>query len=547
MAASGSSLRRLTRDLRELEADPVPGASLIPIDDNLYKLHCNLIIPSGPYTGLLIHFILNIPDTYPYSSPAGSMPDGFPFGQRDHAHIHGVGLCNDYLSNYSSFFKVIDGGQIQAGSGWTPAVTLKMLLMIMKQFFAEIDMSTPSKSHVDHVFASVAKFVCTCGHTADKPHPPITSDDATSAASSADSPPQSVSPIEIKTQRARDNLICSFSKLNYIQDGILLGYPISLRRDSRDRLWLDLHPELISYEQIVTEIQRAGVEKLYRYDKISFRTASGHSFNHWLPIYINEAHFQGNITCIENTVSVLSKRDGVVGKVTNDFRPSMVLQVLPCLINKMVVAIMNGSLHSSENAIFAYCHYVRLLLRFLEKYPRLVTKIDRDIERFISGETFRCKSTVPDIGEFLIKLMISKKYNFYDPSVQTVFMKEYIARQVFWVVKKYPSAYVERDFNKKISLIFSGSDVSNKLLVYTLTAAKYFMCEGIEERLDACYGIPPDAIVTAFQSTIAKIKDIKNYRTWLQAISLDKVITSPALLEDLLFQSYKISKRQGYT
>ncbi|AYV82335.1 MAG: ubiquitin-conjugating enzyme [Homavirus sp.] len=540
---SKNALTRIVRDLKELQTKPVPGVSACPVAENIFKLHVNIVVPEGPYSGLIIHMVLDIPSTYPHSSPAGSIAPNFPFTHNEHEHIYGIGICNDYLSNFENFFKGMDGGEIKAGSGWSPGVTLKGLLMVMKTFFVETDLSPPSTTKVASIFQQANSYKCDiCGHTTKNPFPPLPTVTETDVVTLE----KQTSATDLIVSRARNHLVCSISKENYIDNpNLILGYPINLNLDRRDRLWTTLFPEMISYEQFVTEIQRCGADKLDDYNRIRFKTASGQLYNNWLPVYINEAHFYQNLQCMKNTISVLS--NGVYGTKANEFKPYMVLRVLPSLMNKMVVALMDNLLHESENAIFAYCHYLRLFMRFVQEYPEIAEMIDEDIANFISHNKYRNKKYVPDIGEFLVWIALSKKYSYYDENVQRFVIEEYLARQVFFYNRVDKLIHKEPSATKRLAKTFELTKVSNQLLVFNLMVSKHLIFEGVEQKLDNNFGLPPDKIVSEFQKLIKQIKSICNYAEFMKAISYSNVIVSPAKMLSLLDHAIQVSKHQGYT
>ena len=98
-----------------------------------------MLINDGPYRGILIHLILNIPEDYPLTGPAGNIAPGLEFDSTYHSHIHedgrsahrshrfyqhsffsrnGHALCNDLLTNYAGHFQAVDGGASRQASGW---------------------------------------------------------------------------------------------------------------------------------------------------------------------------------------------------------------------------------------------------------------------------------------------------------------------------------------------------------------------------------------------------------------------------------------------
>lgn len=167
-----------------------------------------------------------------------------------------------------------------------------------------------------------------------------------------------------------EKLTCGVTKQNVIEDKICLGYPLLIKRDHAGRLWSDIILELISYDAYVAEIQKSGGDKLEFYENLKFRSVTGKDYNHWLPIYINKEHFQQSQTCIQNSLSIIDNGTAL-GSDQYDFRPSMALKVLTTLMNKSAVQLFNGQMYESKHAIEAFCHFLRLLMHFIDIYPEL--------------------------------------------------------------------------------------------------------------------------------------------------------------------------------
>lgn len=530
------ALRRLQKDLKELDKEPIPDASLAPHSDTLFELHGNLIIPDGPYKGLLVHLIFEFDESFPATSPSGKMGPDFPLNHYHHEHIYPSGICNDYLRNFQDWFKSQDGGEMKAGSGWSPGVTLKGLMMVMRNFFCETDLPKPSKHVVDNVFASVRHYrCCICNHTTKDPFPPLplSKDDSKEEEKEKE---KEESPI---VERARRTLVCGASKENFVDSPeICLGYPVLLKVDGRNRLHTTLYPELTSYDQYIAQIMEKGIDKLDNFNTVNLRSTFGNAYTHWLPVFINEAHFQRNFTCIKNTISVIS--NGIEGTKENDFHPSMVVRVLPCLMNQMIVALMNGGMHESENAIHAFCHYLRLLMRFLGAYKQLNQLVETKVNNFVSNRRNRRKQVIPDLGEFLILLALSSR-SFNEPQVQRTVLEEFFARQVFWINKKYPGVVANLPGPRK-RLSFDATEVSLKLFMFDLAVCKWFIIPGIRNELDRRYGVPPGSVVTNFQKEVKAIKAVDNYDAFLSTINLPNMNIMFTLDEAI-----KISEEQGYT
>jgi hypothetical protein len=160
------------------------------------------------------------------------------------------------------------------------------------------------------------------------------------------------------------------TKQNVLEDKICLGYPLLIKRDKFGRLWPEIILELISYDAYVSEIQKSGGDKLDFYEHSKFRSVTGKDYNHWLPIYINLDHFQQSKTLIENSISIIYNGTAM-GSAKYDFTPPMALSVLTTLMNKSSVLLFNGQMFESKHAIEAYCHFLRLLMHFIDIYPEL--------------------------------------------------------------------------------------------------------------------------------------------------------------------------------
>lgn len=530
MAARAVATRRVLRDLQDLEKDPIPGVSVTPVSDDIFHLHLNVTIPEGPYEGIVIHMALHIPDTYPLSAPAGRIAPNFPYTSQEHSHIHGQELCNDQLSNYSGYFAAIDGGTIQAGAGWRSGCSLRGLCIMLSSFFVETDLSPPTQDSVSQLRARILRFVCPeCPSTGLVVYPPI---------------PQAEIAGQLETPniltRARENLMCQVSRENFVDNTVTLGYPIKLVTDHRGRLQITLYPDMISYDIYMTDLQRVGFSR----GGMS-RTPSGQPYNRWLPIYISEEHFQKNLICIKHTVSVLAKGDS--GVAENDFVPEHILTVFPCLLNKMILAMTEGTLHESESAILAYSHYHRLFTRLLEMYPELSQRITEDVRWFIADRKRRNKKCTPDIGEFIVKLSVCKDYKWNDPNVLKFVIEEYFARQVYWVTQKVPLTELHRlDPPRRLFETFKFTGVSNKILAFNICITD-LMRETSVQDLDAMLNVPTEAFVQIVQQKIKAIKGIQKYEDLVNMIRLNGVIRTRESMISLLDTAERESFLQGYT
>ena len=148
-------------------------------------------------------------------------------------------------------------------------------------------------------------------------------------------------------------------------------------------------------------------------------------------------------------------------------------------MNKSSVQLFNGQLFESKHAIEAFCHFLRLLMHFIDIYPELGRRINSNIENFIQNLSNRNKKVIPDIGEFLIQIALSDKYQF--EQIKDYVYEEYFARQIYWLQRNNVVEDLLKIQPKDLPTIFNATKVSNHLLVFNLEMAQTFIFSGVKE------------------------------------------------------------------
>jgi ubiquitin-conjugating enzyme E2 D/E len=91
--ASYTALRRIQRDMLELERDPVPNVVAAPRDgDDLFEWTVTMVGAEGPHAGWPIHLHVTLPDDYPRSPPSVRMRSTI-----EHPNLFGSYICLDML------------------------------------------------------------------------------------------------------------------------------------------------------------------------------------------------------------------------------------------------------------------------------------------------------------------------------------------------------------------------------------------------------------------------------------------------------------------
>jgi ubiquitin-protein ligase len=458
------ALKRIKRDLDELESEPLDGvgiAKVNPDDNQTYVV--NIRINDGIYTGILLQFRMTIPESFPISPPEMLMYPGQPFGHEFHHHVY------DGQNGFKRFCVDILGNAIMsttsAKSGWSPAYTFKTLFMQVQNFLGDPDMSNPpGKVQIESLKKKLEgyskEFTNENGekvkHTTSAPYPPLgVARDVKTTFSEADR----------KLTYLKNALTCYHLKTDYISDKkMALGYPLMITKTRGGLLEISPLPELLSYEGYITQIQ-TNPNKLEDFFGVNFKTAMGEYYNYWLPIYIDEEHYKNNKGLILNSISVC--KNGISGKKENDFQPLDCIDIMPPLLNKMIIFLLNGKNHMSNAAIEAYCHYIMLFNRLCEDYPEIRRHIKAKLESFYKKEF--SKQNCPDLGN-LIVLFYFSGIKFEEKLMHRV-LDEFFTRHILWLFahktanKKYEiEPLFEHDKNMKIAYCLNRFFMKNKIV-----------------------------------------------------------------------------------
>ena len=176
--------------------------------------------------------------------------------------------------------------------------------------------------------------------------------------------------IDRKKEMIVENLTCYFFRENFIDNSeILLGYPIVQSRSlyGKDKIELYPIPQLLTYEafQMQTSNPQSNNNNNYLFGSLSdfqpkIKAANNQYFNNWLPIYVNEAHFLKNLDTIKTAIKTI--------KNEVEFHPEQIFDILPIILNKMIIGIFNGKSIVSTSYITCYFHYVLLFKRLCREH-----------------------------------------------------------------------------------------------------------------------------------------------------------------------------------
>ena len=237
-------------------------------------------------------------------------------------------------------------------------------------------------------------------------------------------------------EQIKEDLTCFMLKLNFIDDpDILLGYPIIQCKAEKGKNKYELYPipELLTYDGFLAQIGKQDIKLDYYFD-IKFKSANNQLYNYWIPIYINENHYKKNKDAILNSFSII--KYGASGKKKHDFKPEHIFEVLPILLNKMIIGIFNGKTTISSSFIKCYFHYIllfkKLCLEFKNEYCKYVNHILTLVKKNNYDPN---RKIIPDIGNFFMLLLFSN-IDIHSEKLKKMWdalFEEFSIRRAYWL------------------------------------------------------------------------------------------------------------------
>ena len=189
------AMKRLFRDLKELQLHPLEGIAAGPVyDDNFLEWHVNLKAGDGPFYNTSIHIVMNFPNDYPASPPLVEISGvSLP-----HRHIYREWICLDMLEphNPSEWYHDLGSSRgskknVEYKGGWSSGYSVAAILVQLQSFVFDTDemrrVAVPPKvnlpetrkhveqnekrrialahnGRIDAALGASRKFKCPCGH-----------------------------------------------------------------------------------------------------------------------------------------------------------------------------------------------------------------------------------------------------------------------------------------------------------------------------------------------------------------------------------------------
>ena len=457
------AIKRVTNDMKELNKCPLEGIGIAQIDNDPLKFVVNIELMSGPYLVYKVQLLMTMSENYPINPPKLLIDPNQMIGEHYHHHIF---RTHHERENYYRFCINLLENEFnmdtnEEHTGWNPAYTISSILLQVQNFISDPDMHrVPSKTEIDTLMKSMDNYQRPFYdgekqviHTWKNPFPKMYySNEKDKKKMDIDEEEEvigdkneikeekekmKVEVIDRKKEIIKENLTCYFFRENFIDNPeILLGYPIVQSKSvyGKDKIELYPIPQLLTYEafQMQTSNPQTNNNNLL-YGSLSafepkIKAANNQYFNNWLPIYVNEAHYLKNLETIKNAIKTI--------KNETQFSPEQIFDILPIILNKMIIGIFSGKSIISTSYITCYFHYVLLFKRLCREYQEeFNTYVDKRLNLITMNDYEVNKKIVPDIGDFFMLVFLSNK-DMSSPEmkkIKTVLVEEFLIRQIYWI------------------------------------------------------------------------------------------------------------------
>jgi len=456
------AIKRVTNDMKELNKCPLEGIGIAQIDNDPLKFVVNIELMSGPYIGYKVQLLMTMSENYPINPPKLLIYPNQMIGEHYHHHIF---RTQHERENYYRFCINLLENEFnmdtnEEHTGWNPAYTISSILLQVQNFISDPDMHrVPSKTEIDTLMKSMDNYQRPFYdgekqviHTWKNPFPKMYYSNEKDKKKmdveeeeevigdkneiKEEKEKMKVEVIDRKKEIIKENLTCYFFRENFIDNPeILLGYPIVQSKSvyGKDKIELYPIPQLLTYEAFQMQTSNPQPNNNNLFGSLSafepkIKAANNQYFNNWLPIYVNEAHYLKNLETIKNAIKTI--------KNEAQFTPEQIFDILPIILNKMIIGIFSGKSIISTSYITCYFHYVLLFKRLCREYQEeFNTYVDKRLNLITMNDYEVNKKIVPDIGDFFMLVFLSNK-DMSSPEmkkIKTVLVEEFLIRQIYWI------------------------------------------------------------------------------------------------------------------
>lgn len=521
MTNYNTAVKRLLGDLKQLENEPIIGANARPYNDDIMKWYGIVMgAPDSVYEGIPIRFVLEFDETYPNTAPKA-------FFETDVAYSGGLKMVVDgrqiICLNIFGNFSHVHTEWKNKSEGWSPSYTVSTILIsIQGLMFA--NMLSDNSQDIENMRKSAFNFKCNItGHDgSDKskwfPNVFLNQEELNAYYKNKVIQKQSYSIY-------KDFYICYAKKVT-IEDGAILGYGINIERNNM----INSPCEYLSLDAFNEGVNRSSTNK---------------GFEYWVPILVHSDEWNRIKPIFINKIREINKGARLKLKYDSD----IVLKIFCSIMNNLVVEIMNNknNLTANDKFINGYFAFYRLMKQYAVDDPYIVKSANIYLEKFIKDPKSRTKTVTPNLGDFLIYLTISDKYQWDD--IASYFIQECDTRNVFWYLigTRYNPAKCPQlknvNASNRSNLVYRATEVSRNIVMFQVKFSQVARSLTMET-LDSNCGLAPENLrldLKNIYNEITKMKSWDDYFEWL-----NMSIPSVEERDKQLLEAMKLSAQNGY-
>jgi ubiquitin-protein ligase len=574
-----------------------------PYPDDLSRWCANLTLCDGSYSGINFHIYIEVPPNYPAAPPSAYFKTDIHYSNGAQYQVEGKGIsiCLDLLGNFA--FVHTEWATSGEASGWSPSYTVSTILITLQGALPE--MLSNDRRLVQQTASSSKGFSCKCGHKGNDPlnycpllgfsskkmaavsaattplskqssssSSPNTSVLSSSSSSSALTPSEEISCLLSATSHELlqkmilthlseddirkalspkeeepavpsllplllplDHIVCYATGCNPITDPEEI-FGMGIRVEPTNGL-LQTPAEILTYSAFENGVKRS---------------TTNQNLDFFLPIFVSFSHwrqfafplFQRCVTQIFAHTTKLTRKDQFPAP------PVQAALLLCSLMNATCLAAEEAGTAEKTTAndrfINGYFILLRLLKGLANSIPGVREYAEKKIASFLSSPERRNKDPIrgcPNLGEFILLLHISKKYNWKD--VSHVFAEESEIRRVRWYAKEHPflgetECAEELYFpEERLRLTLQLTETSRRLICFQVKFLLLSKNVSLNEFADAAV---PEGLLKSMKSLHQQIGTLKNWNDYLAFIGLPRVSDSERNMQ--IISAVKSSAARGY-
>lgn len=493
------AIKRINKDMKEIGKSPIEGIGIASIDNDPMKYVVNLRLMTGIYKGYCLQLLLTFSDNYPSKPPKILIFPDQALNHEYHPYIFQDSFKDENGHYFLKFcFGLLDNEFMSTNKlyeSWNPSYSISSLLLQVQYFISEPDLSHFNfmyKPDINELMLSMKKYKRTFiiedengkterVHTWENPYPKMYSKEYKNKDNM-----EKINEIKLEInneqnlQLIKENLSCFLLKFNYIDDPeILLGYQILQKKGfGKNKNELYPIPELLTYDGFMTQLGKQDSKMKY-YFNTEFSSVNNKYYNYWIPIYIDKNHYLKNKTAILNSFSVI--KYGVTDIKKYDFNPEQIFEILPIILNKIIIGMLNKQSPISSEFIRCYFHYALLFNKLSNEFEKeFITYLNHKLNQIHKNHYNVNKNIIPDIENFLLSLLFCNR-NIKNEKMEKMWyclFEEFFTRQMFLMLsnkkeieKIIPKIEFDDDFEEK-------EDYINKIKIYEEKSLKEYLRKG---------------------------------------------------------------------